>query len=146
MLRVRLLKSSGRRAWGPALKGSRDGAPGRSASPRTASCPLLEMWTRVTGGCSHRRARPGRCPACYLPRWWAGSGQSDAGSLKVCGNVEGFRERQQEATQSSGLGLSPPPPAVPPPSLSPPSPGLPPPSPRAKAISVFAFFPCGGLS
>lgn len=33
--------------------------------------------------------------------------------LKVCGNAEGFRARQQETTQNSGLGLSPPPPCGP---------------------------------
>lgn len=61
------------------------------------------------------------------------------GSLKVCRNVEGFRDRQQETTQSSGLGLSPLHPAVPPPPVS--SFPQPPPSPTAKAVSVFHFFP-----
>lgn len=66
----------------------------------------------------------------------AGGRLSSLRQSEVCENVEGFRARQQETTQSSGLGLSLPPPLVPPSPLSPP-----PHTPTsAKAVSVCHFF------
>lgn len=86
----------------------------------------------------------GRC----IPRHrQSGRRQKSSGGLKGCRNVEGFRSKQQEATWSSGQGLShPPPPLKGPPPLSPPSPGLPPLLPRTKAVLFFLpSLPCGRL-
>lgn len=79
-----------------------------------------------TGRCIPRHRQAGR---------QADRRQKGSGGLKGCRNVEGFRSKQQEATWSSGQGLShPPPPLKGPPPLSPPSPGLPPLLPRTKAV------------
>lgn len=78
----------------------------------------------------------------------AGRRQKSSGGLKGCRNVEGFRGEQQEASWSSGQGLSHPPPPLkgPPPPLSPPSPGLPPPSPQNQSCLFFLpSLPCGRL-
>lgn len=85
------------------------------------------------------QGRAGRCiPRHRQAGRQSGRQQKSSGGLKGCRNVEGFRGKQQEATWSSGQGLShPPPPLKGPPPLSPPSPGLPPPSPQNQSCLFF---------